>query len=150
MFSCLSSNTSISPLDSLPPTLPQACRVTWSCCDQTAGPDTWSCWTSSHWPQPINPTCPDPSIGPSYPHRAELSNHIHLASENNCFSPYLECSKKKRLRTDLLTFFLKTWCSNRTTFSFTFADSPYLGNCTWKKGLRNIPAGKTTMWCLSE
>jgi len=23
-------------------------------------------WTSSHWPQPIDPACPDPSVGPSY------------------------------------------------------------------------------------
>jgi len=35
--------------------------------DPNAGPSTWSCWTSSCWPQPSYPACPDPSVGLSYP-----------------------------------------------------------------------------------
>jgi len=54
------------PLHNLPATLPQACSVSWGSCDQSAGPGTWSNWTSTHWPQSSDPACPDPSVGPSY------------------------------------------------------------------------------------
>ena len=49
---------------SLPATLPQVCSTAYSCRGQSAGPNTWSCWTSSHWPHPSNPKCPDPSGWP--------------------------------------------------------------------------------------
>ena len=54
------------PPHSLSATLPQACSVVRDCCVQSAGPGTWSCWISSHWLQPRDPACPDPSEGRSY------------------------------------------------------------------------------------
>jgi len=27
--------------------------IPWGCCDQRAGPSTWSCWASSHWLNPF-------------------------------------------------------------------------------------------------
>ena len=50
-----------------PATPPQASSLAWGCCDPSAGPDTWPCWTSYSWPQPIDLICPDPSAEPSYP-----------------------------------------------------------------------------------
>ena len=54
-------------LCSLPANSHQTCSSACDCCSQCAGPNTWSCWTSSHWPQPSNPACPGHSVGPSYP-----------------------------------------------------------------------------------
>ena len=42
-------------LHSLSATLSQTCSITWGCCGQSAGPGTWSCWTSSHWLRPSDP-----------------------------------------------------------------------------------------------
>ena len=36
-------------------TLPQAHSAAWGCCNQSAGPSTCSCRSSSHWPQPSDP-----------------------------------------------------------------------------------------------
>lgn len=46
---------------SFPATLSQDCSIAWSCCNQCAGPSTWSYWTSDNWPQPIEPTFAEPS-----------------------------------------------------------------------------------------
>jgi len=50
------------PLHRLPAALPQACSIAWGCCGWSAGLST-CCWTSSRWPQSINPAWPDPSVG---------------------------------------------------------------------------------------
>ena len=62
------------------------CRVVWGCCDQSAGLHTWSCWISSHWPQPSYPVCPDPSEGPSHPHADQhfLPTYMYI-SPDECF-----------------------------------------------------------------
>ena len=52
---------------SFPAPPPQACSAAWGCCDQSAGPGIWPCWTSYRWIQPSDPACPDPSAGPSHP-----------------------------------------------------------------------------------
>jgi len=67
MFSQLSTNTPRSFSSAqLSATLPQSYSAAWGRCDQSVSPSTWSCWSSSHWLQPIGPACPDPSVGPSY------------------------------------------------------------------------------------
>lgn len=38
--------------------------IAWGCCDPSTRASIWTCWTSHHWPQIVNPPCPDPSVEP--------------------------------------------------------------------------------------
>lgn len=56
-------------VNSLPPTLPQACS-------------TWSCWTASQWPQPSDLACPGPSVGSlPTPRQIDISSQFGIICE---------------------------------------------------------------------
>jgi len=41
------------PPGSFPVTPPQAYSIAWGCCDPSARPGIWPCWTSYSWPRPM-------------------------------------------------------------------------------------------------
>jgi len=88
--SCQLTPSDPSPPCSFPATLPQACSNAWGFCNWNAGPGTWSCRTSSHWPQPSDPACSDPFVGPSY-HLVTVSIWLHDAELLASVTPQQQC-----------------------------------------------------------